>query len=119
MQLKCKHCNTIYTLPDSGLSGEKVCFDVMRVVSDPFMEDEQVWFWSKKEHRLYLNLSGKSVLDMIFLKSGQNVSTKGLIQDLNVHVRWKCEACGEITEINARIPCLINEETKIKLMRVS
>ena len=119
MQLTCRHCNTVYKLPDEIKDGDKYHYESMRVVSDPVSEDEQVWFWCKKGQTLYLNRSCKSALDMVFLRSGQDISAWGTIREMEVHISWKCAVCGEITEIDARIPCLINEDTRIHLMRVS
>ncbi len=119
MKLICKHCKTAYRLPENTPEGDRFHFDAMRVVSEPFTADGQVWFWSEKERKLYLNLSCKDKLDMIFLQSGQIVSAKGMIREEDVHVTWICEACGEETEVNERIPCLVNEDTKIKLMQIS
>ena len=119
MQLICSHCHTAYSLPEIEADGRKVRFDVMHVVSDPFREGERVWFWCREGPVLYLNLSCKGPLDMVFLRAGQNISAEGTIRRIDVHVRWKCPEGGEVMEINERVPCLVNDSTRIELMRVS
>ena len=113
--LRCISCGMDYCLPDL----EKMVFEDMRVVSEPFSDGKHVWFWSEKDNNLYLNLSCKKELDLVFLHSGQVVTSCGKIRLKDVHVKLGCPACGHEMEIDGEIPCLINTDTKIKLMQVS
>lgn len=114
-RLICEQCHTAYFLPDKKAKDKLVCLDVMRVLTDPFQADNHVWFWSGNERTLYLNLSCKDALDMVFLRPGQSISSRGVIREMNVHVEWKCAKCGHIIEVDDKIPCLISEDTKIEL----
>ena len=105
-------------MPDVTELNQPEEYNVMRVASDPFSDGRQVWFWSESDNCLYLNLSCKDELDLVFLKKGQDISSKGNIQMENVHVKWICESCGNEIEIRDWVPCRINKETRIRLMKV-
>lgn len=118
LQLKCSNCGMTYQLPQLSAEDGTAEFDAMRVVSDPFSDGKQVWFWSEKENKLYLNLSCKRELDLVFLRIGQNITSVGDVQLEDVHVKWTCENCGEEMEINESIPCLVNQDTRIWLKKM-